>query len=398
MPSSGSAGKPIAFGAYGSGAKPIIDGNDLVNCVNGNGQSYLTFENIEGTQGVDFGFLFVTCNNIQMLNCDAHDCGNDNVNFFTGSYDCSVTGGEFYAGYQRVGGSTIAGIEIGDDCYNITLRDVTCRDNVGVDVAHGISVHDHVGATMPRNITIVNATCYGNGGHGIHIWKQSAGADTDRNIVITSSLLRDNTREGLRIHDASANYVNGVTVRNSILRDNGRYAGYVIGDNVLFEQCLIQEGRMLRFHDVVGGTIYNCTFYLTTWGGFRPIDVANEGARTQDITVKNCIIYSPDAATYHIAFSAGATTNADVDYNLYFNGSPLANTRWIWDGVNKNWANWLTDSGQDANGPAPADPTFTNAGADDFTLQPGSPAINEGIDVGLPYNGVKPDLGAFETA
>ena len=33
----------------------------------------------------------------------------------------------------------------------------------------------------------------------------------------------------------------------------------------------------------------------------------------------------------------------------------------------------------------------------DFNLQPGSPAINKGVDVGEPFNGSAPDIGAFET-
>ena len=48
-------------------------------------------------------------------------------------------------------------------------------------------------------------------------------------------------------------------------------------------------------------------------------------------------------------------------------------------------------------GETTADPKFVNAAARDFHLQIGSPAIDAGFDVGLPFNGTAPDLGAFET-
>ena len=36
----------LYFGTYGSGALPIIDGGDTVNCISGNGKDNLTFDNI----------------------------------------------------------------------------------------------------------------------------------------------------------------------------------------------------------------------------------------------------------------------------------------------------------------------------------------------------------------
>jgi hypothetical protein len=42
------------------------------------------------------------------------------------------------------------------------------------------------------------------------------------------------------------------------------------------------------------------------------------------------------------------------------------------------------------------DPQFVNAGADNFHLQPTSPVIDRGTNVGLPYVGSLPDLGSFE--
>jgi hypothetical protein len=42
------------------------------------------------------------------------------------------------------------------------------------------------------------------------------------------------------------------------------------------------------------------------------------------------------------------------------------------------------------------DPQFVDATVPDVHLQPGSPCIDAGVDVGLPYLGSAPDMGAFE--
>jgi hypothetical protein len=43
-----------------------------------------------------------------------------------------------------------------------------------------------------------------------------------------------------------------------------------------------------------------------------------------------------------------------------------------------------------------SDPLFTDEGSDDYTLASNSPCIDTGVDVGQDYNGVAPDMGAFE--
>jgi hypothetical protein len=43
-----------------------------------------------------------------------------------------------------------------------------------------------------------------------------------------------------------------------------------------------------------------------------------------------------------------------------------------------------------------ANPMYVNAGAHDYHLQSGSPLIGKGTNVGLPFSGSAPDIGAFE--
>jgi parallel beta-helix repeat protein len=68
--------------------------------------------------------------------------------------------------------------------------------------------------------------------------------------------------------------------------------------------------------------------------------------------------------------------NAD-DYNCYFPGLP--------DKHIKTGPNELTG----------ADPKFMNAGKGDYRLKPSSPCRGRGADVGLPFEGKRPNLGAY---
>jgi len=97
--------------------------------------------------------------------------------------------------------------------------------------------------------------------------------------------------------------------------------------------------------------------------------------------VKNNIFHGDFASNTPIQLEGGETlTDVEIDYNLYYTGAntPVFNE----SGVSTyNFTEWQAE-GWDTNSPAMADPLFTDAGSDDFTLQLASPAINNGEDLG----------------
>jgi len=396
VPSSGVGGAPIVFGAYDAGANPIIDGNDLVNCIIANTKSHLRFENIECTQGLDFGFSLPTCDNITLVNCDAHDCGNDNLIFSTGCSYCTVQGGSFYNAYGRVGGTTNTGIEINDGCHDITIDGATCYGSAAA--GQGIGILNHVATTFPYNVTVTNCTCRNNAQNGIYIYKADANVDADRNITVTDCTCYDNTLDGIYINKSGVAYVNGVAIDSCVSRSNDRRPLNLIGDNVTITRtALATDVNLLPVYivDSKDVTFYNVTVYAaaiyTLFNGMITIS----GARMEDFVMKNCIVEAENTNPYMIDIAAGTgVVGFDIDYNLY--GYTGVANRWGWVGVAKSWVTWLADTGMDANSPARADPAFTNPAANDWTLQVGSPAINAGVDVGLPYCGAAPDCGAYE--
>jgi hypothetical protein len=100
-------------------------------------------------------------------------------------------------------------------------------------------------------------------------------------------------------------------------------------------------------------------------------------ATVRNVIIKNNIIEMPVRGAFHIQNREGAS-GIVVERNLYWNsGKPRL--------ADVTDAKALYD-----------DPLFKNPENNDFQLDSRSPAIDAGLNVGLPFKGVSPDLGAIE--
>jgi hypothetical protein len=115
----------------------------------------------------------------------------------------------------------------------------------------------------------------------------------------------------------------------------------------------------------------NCTFaynsaYGNATGGAIDLSYA-------DVTVVNTIVYG-NSQQYGVGINVGQGATAQIDYSdLDMPSSATGN-----------------------NNLAYVNPQFVNIGQADFHLQSGSPCIDTGNDVGLPYVGSAPDMGCYE--
>jgi hypothetical protein len=98
------------------------------------------------------------------------------------------------------------------------------------------------------------------------------------------------------------------------------------------------------------------------------------------LNIKNNIIFTtPTRRTINLAVAQTGTVS--INNNLQWR--PDGNPNIIVAGANKTWAQWQA-LGYDVNG-VNADPLFTNASSNDFTLQGASPAINAGANLSGSY-------------
>lgn len=398
VPSSGSAGNSILVADYGTGNKPIFDGSDTVDCIDCGGHNYLTFQDLECTQGFNFGIICNSVRGISVIDCECHDCGNDQLIFINVCQDCLVQNGLFYNGYARIA-AQITGIEVADGSHDILIEGARCYSQQ--DGGAGISIHSHAATEVPYNITIQNCACYDNTGMGIRISKADNTADTDRGIVIQDNAVYDNSLDGITATKTggATNYLNGVDVLRNNVYSNTRQQGVFKGDDILVCKNIFSSdvAYPLNAADGIGISILNNTIYATAdITAFFPALVSLGGARLESLVMKNNIVEAESANPYLVGLAGGTgVVGINIDYNLYRESG--VGQRYTWLGANKTWPLWLADSGQDANSPTPADPLFQDVANDRFELGRSSPALNVGTSLTCsPFYGSAPDCGRWE--
>lgn len=140
---------------------------------------------------------------------------------------------------------------------------------------------------------------------------------------------------------------------------------------------------------------YNNTIYIKAGSGTDGTVYLKNGA---NFTFKNNIITREGAARgFHTVLYPQMSVN---DYNVYWNYPPVTTNQFYYQRYYATIHAWRIGTGQDMNSLV-VDPMFINR-ISDWSLQAGSPAINKGVNVGLtkdingnPIVGL-PDCGAFE--
>jgi len=222
-----------------------------------------------------------------------------------------------------------------------------------VSAVHGIYVM-HGNNNVIRNNNVKGVSKY-----GIHVYdenKYNHTAQITNLLIENNTVINSQTRSGIIISAGeslgSAILIDGVVVRNNILINNG------------------SDGISIRYY----GTVRNIGIYNNTIYGNTPCGLRISSYDVDNVKVINNIFSNTNGQ--HIEVST-SMTNFIVSHNLYW--QPMT----IGSGINDSHA-------------VKQDPVFVNAGQGDFYLMGNSPAIDAGLDVGIPYGGVAPDLGAFE--
>ena len=383
FPSSGSEGSPITIGTYGSGAQPVIDATGLDWAFLANGKSYLIFDGFD-VRGGDATytpvFIYSSSNN--------NIIRNNTVRHATGS-------------------SPYPAVFIYNSSNNVV------DNNVVDNVYKGIGATRSSVGTADGN-TISNNTVTGSVDYAIVVNGDDVGFAGATNTIVEHNTAYNNKGTDDRAAIGAFNPGAGTIFRYNLAYNNGdathQYTGFwVDGDGNEAATTFsynIAYGNSKEGFAATGNAahaFYNNTSYHNAVNyDAAEINLFTATEAPQGYLIKNNIFVASSNRRL-LDTPAGGTTGHAIDYNLWYGGDA---TPFNWGGTEYNYADYKTTSSQDAHS-VNADPLFVSTVTSDFRLQPGSPAINAGVNVSLttdylgntvPFNDTAdlPDIGAYE--
>ena len=315
-----------------------------------------------------------------------------NIHVFKPQHHIEIKNVEVYGGYDS--------IRFERGASYVTLDNVNVHNNIGNGIQCNASyctiknsdIH-HNGAVswsrwggvgvilMGDNNVLKDSTIHEHGlagAYGTGVLLETWGTDG----AAWPDTSHDNLVENNKIYSNKGNY--GLVISgadNNKVRKNLIYANlYGIGIHKGgMGGSTTEEQRLAENNRIYSNTIAN--------NEFSGINVETE---TKATSVQNNIFYKN--GSYEIYNKTPSSPN--FNYNDYYNegGAPFR-----WSVNSYAFDSYKTASGQDSNS-IWADPKFVNVAVSDFSLLTGSPCIDKGINMGLPYSGSAPDMGAIESA
>ncbi|MDR3666000.1 MAG: T9SS type A sorting domain-containing protein [Ignavibacteriaceae bacterium] len=361
---SGSEGLPIIFNSYGTSARPILDGNSTVLCVDVDTKSYINFIGLKFIHGYRGDSTYPS----------------SNVNLWK--------------------------------CSHITVESCNIDSSVGGDI-HKVNLYDGQGSYLTvRNCTLnYGEQATGNGNLGIYL------DGTDNSLMEYDTLIGNFSNVRLAFGDDHG-MANNDTIRYCVIK-GGRY------DNVdddgssgaifYYNQFETNNINIYFFTDGSGSYdsyaprnsfYYNNTFITT--GSEASIHTLSKTATFNGMVFKNNINYLTTGSGFFVYDEIDSSTNNysmgnfTLNYNLYF--VTTDNTHWFSKHGTPypNLASWY-GLGYDGNSKS-SDPQFRDTNNHDYSLQNGSPAVLSGVSVGLTQDIVgktvadPPDIGTYQNS
>ena len=427
VPTSGSDGSPITYGAYGEGADPIINGSDIIKeWTNYSGDIWeatcytepnqVFFDGTRGNEEIALedvdsaGDWYWVANVLYVYSTSDPDTAYTNPGIEASVRDrCIYANGKDYITVENLecknGGDQGIAISVGN-YWTVQNNKVHHCGEIEDGLAHNIVIE------ASNNNTIKNNETYRAGQHGIYV---NAGS----NNIIEHNEIYDNHHSQCDIRRFSETSTDGNIIRYNLIYFNSDYdcnvnASFMyfrggssdqkvtntdIYYNVFytFDADKTHTGIHAR-SNVENINIYNNSYYSST--NSCAISLENDSLAA---TVKNNIAKTQVMYVMQVYDS----TNKTIDYNCWDNDSGTliyVNDATGGDGpafTEAEWGSYKSETGFDTHG-INSDPLMIDPANEDFTLNPHSPCVNAGADVSLTedYQGLKirhaPDIGAHE--
>jgi len=432
VPSSGSAGSPITFGAYGTGAQPIINGATLItpgsswsNAGSNTWSAAVTtqpnvvaFNGVIGTNVasqalcVSAGEWYWASNVLYVYSTSSPDTVYTNPGVESGARSAAVlTSSKSYVTVTGinakftngaaivvsggtgviVAGNSLYGTDEGilgeDQTANLTISNNT----VSYTTQAGICTYLDSNPYSVSGLTITGNEVDHSGMYGIDISYLQASSPLliEYNFVNVAAMLGTGN-QGIGVLGGSNPYTGtGIVAYNVVCCVAWNGAGILVDTEMIGLQIYGNisygnQGGGIGVWQSSGVKVYNNTIYnngntgTSAYGGCLSVGGIGGGRNS---LLKNNICLSNSKNVF--VDSDATTTGLVIDYNLYGNdGASMFN----WKGTNYNFASWKTNSSQDGDSPTLADPKLANPTGLQFWLATGSPAIDAGSNLGSPYN------------
>jgi len=262
-----------------------------------------------------------------------------------------------FIGNTLTGTTGYAAIMLTGDNNLVEKNIIRLDGNVLGTQGHGIYVQEG------KNNILRGNTISGMSGYGIHLYEEKRSEDPPgyrrlvQNVVVENNVIfASQERSGIIV--AAGADSGPADIRDILLRGNIIYGNAVAG---IVVQGWSPVTRVRIYHNTLSN---NREGDLLVGGTVDSVEVSNN-------------ILSHSGRRPHISVE-GSVTHFTARRNLYY---PSPKT---------------LENASDAEA-LEAAPGFVDADHNDFSLRPGSPAIDAGIDLGWPFTGSAPDLGAIES-
>jgi parallel beta-helix repeat protein len=402
---SGTAGNVIAIKGY-PGEEAIIDGKSFpgwYGVLSIQGKEYISIENLEirnNDQG--WGVLVensgtIAASNITLLNLKVHDAAGETIQIRGIAHDILVENCTVYNGLGDYSGIDIYTypVEGENRPHHITVKGCT---------AYNFNLHGFpgagIGSEQADDLTIINNTIYnsqlgidiGSGDRNfiannlVYSCETGIALSSNENSEVKNNIIHDILSEGIYCYYWSANKeghsgnkwhdniiynINGRGIYESNVKGNSGTEG-LSSNQQYYNNLFYNIGSVLYFKGTTELKFYNNTVYMNN--GSNALQLADTALNAN---IRNNI-FSISGSRVPITTDAGSLSRLIMDYNCY---------------QNRNGTVTNTDAHSIV-----ADPLFVNVNSADYHLQSSSPCINAGIDLGIPFIGSKPDMGAYETS
>jgi hypothetical protein len=220
----------------------------------------------------------------------------------------------------------------------------------------------------PGNV-VRGARAWGNADDGWDMWQSIQGA-----VLVEDSWAFDNGKILPRFYTVEALEANDMTPSNFGGDGNGFKLGQDSGPHVL--------NRVLAWDNQVRGVDSNGNRY----GVFVNNSTVYDSGRNWDFDETDAQTTEQHILTNNVSFAGSQS-------DLFYSGVESdSNT---WNGIPVNAADFLSLDDTIARGPRQADGSLPVS--DYLRLAPDSNLIDAGKNLGMPFSGLAPDLGAFES-